>query len=183
MNSKFIVLSGPAGVGKDSIRRILVNKIDGVYSVSMTTREKRVGEVDKKDYFFVDRKIFENNIKNNNFLEYSLYNGNYYGTLKDFVFDNLKKDIDVVAILNVEGALNIKRAYPNAILVFIMPPSFNDLKRRLLSRGTDSEDIIEKRLCIAKKEITYSDKYDYCVANIDLEKTVNEIIDIIEKER
>ena len=128
---KFIVLSGPSGVGKNTILDMLVDNSLGIYSVSMTTRKKRKGEVEGRDYFFVNKEVFQDNIKNDNFLEYTIYNDNYYGTLKSFVFDNMNKGTNVLAVLDVQGALQIEKVFPDAISIFIMPPSFKELEKRL----------------------------------------------------
>lgn len=178
----FIVLSGPSGVGKDTIADILINKGYGIYSVSMTTRKKRNNEVEGKDYFFVTSDIFESNIENNNFLEYAMYNDNYYGTLKSFVFNNIDNGTNVIAIVDIQGGMNIEKLFPEAVLIFIMPPSFEELERRLRRRGTDSEEAILKRLSIAKKEMDFSSHYDYVVVNNTVDECINDIVNIIDKE-
>lgn len=179
----FIVISGPSGVGKSTIADILVDKNYGIYSVSMTTREKRTGETEGKDYFFVTNEIFERNIKEGNFLEYAKYNDKYYGTLKSYVFDNINNGTNVIAVVNIQGGVNIERIFPEAVLIFIIPPSFEELEHRLRSRHTDSEKDIMKRLSIAKEEIKYKDKYDYVVINNSVDKVIKEIEDIIVKEK
>lgn len=183
MEGKFIIISGPGGVGKDTIAKELVKKINIIYSISMTTRKIRNNEVDGRDYFFVDKDTFEKNIENNNILEYTLFNGNYYGTPREFVFNNINKGIDVIAVLDIQGALNIEKIYPEAISIFIMPPSFEELEKRIRARGTDSEEVINERLEIAREEIKNSDKYDYIVINNTVDKAVEEIINIINKEK
>ena len=177
----FVVISGPSGVGKNTLVDILVNDKYGIYSVSYTTRKKRKNEVDGEDYFYITNEEFENKIRENKFLEYAKYSNNYYGTSKEFVFDNINKGINVIAIIDVQGTIKIKEVLPDAILVFIMPPSFEELRQRLIKRNTDSPKEIEKRLEIAKKEIKYKDKYDYIVINntvneavIDIKKIINE---------
>lgn len=179
----FIVISGPSGVGKDTIADTLVKKGYGIYSVSMTTREMRQGEVNVIDYFFVSEEEFKKNITENKFLEYAKYNDNFYGTLKSFIFDNINNGVNVIAILDVQGAMNIEKIFPEAVLIFIMPPDMEELENRLRKRNTDSEEDIIKRLAIAKKEIEYSDKYDYTVVNENINKCVNDIINIIDKEK
>ena len=179
----FIVISGPSGVGKNTIADILVDKGYGIYSVSMTTRKIRDGEIEGRDYFFVDTDVFEDNIKKDNFLEYAKYNDNYYGTLKSFVFDNIDNGTNVIAVVDIQGGVNIEKIFPEAALIFIMPPSFEELERRLRSRNTDSEDDILKRLEIAKKEMDFSSHYDYTVINNTVDETLNNIINIIEKEK
>lgn len=176
---KFIIISGPGGVGKDTICNELVKKGIGIYSISMTTRDKRINEIEGKDYFFVDDNTFKDSIKNNDILEYTLFNGYYYGTPKKFIFDKLDNGINVFAILDVKGALSIKERYPDVITIFIMPPSFMDLEKRLRKRKTDDEKTILKRLDIAKEEIKYKDKYDYVVINNTAIEAALNIINII----
>jgi len=142
----FVVISGPSGVGKNTVADILINKGIGIYSVSMTTRNKRDGEVDGKDYFFVSKEEFDDNIKKDNFLEYAEYNDKCYGTLKSFVFDNLDNGVNVIAVVDIKGGANIEKIFPEAVLIFVMPPSFEELEKRLRGRNTDSEENILKRL-------------------------------------
>lgn len=187
MNNKkkgvFVILSGPSGVGKNTIADILIERGYGIYSVSMTTRKRRDKEVDGKDYFFVDTKEFEDNIEKGNFLEYAKYNDNYYGTLKSYVFGNIDNGTNVIAVVDIQGGVNIDKIFPEAVLIFIMPPSFEELEHRLRNRNTDSEEDILKRLEIAKREIDFKDNYDYVVVNNTIEDTVLEIVDIINKEK
>lgn len=178
----FVVISGPSGVGKNTVADILINKGIGIYSVSMTTRNKRDGEVDGKDYFFVSKEEFDDNIKKDNFLEYAEYNDKCYGTLKSFVFDNLDNGVNVIAVVDIKGGANIEKIFPEAVLIFVMPPSFEELEKRLRGRNTDSEENILKRLEIAQKEIDYSKNYDYIVVNNDVDVCINEIENIINKE-
>ena len=124
---------------------------------------------------------FKKNIVLGNFLEYTNYNDNYYGTLKNFVLNNISNGYNVIAVLESQGALNIKKNFPSTITIFIIPPSFKELERRLRGRNTDSEEIIRKRLDSAKEEIRNKDKYDYVIVNASLDKTLNEIEDIIDK--
>lgn len=175
----FVVISGPSGVGKDTIVRRLINDGIGIYSISMTTRKRRKGEIDGKDYFFLSKNEFLDNIKKDNLFEYAIYNNNYYGTPKDFVFNNINNGKNVIAIIDVQGTMKIESKYSDTLSIFIMPPSFDELEKRLINRGTDSVDNIKNRLKIAKKEISYSDKYDYIVVNEDIEKTIDEIKYII----
>lgn len=177
---KFIVISGPSGVGKDTIVNRLISDGYGIYSVSMTTRKIRMGETDGKDYFFLTKEEFEENIKKDNLFEYAIYNGYYYGTPKDFVFNNINNGTNVIAIIDVQGAMEIESKYNDALSIFIMPPSFEELEKRLRNRGSDSEDNIRKRLEIAKKEFSYRGKYDYTVVNKNLNDTINELKNIID---
>ena len=179
----FVILSGPSGVGKNTIADILIERGYGIYSVSMTTRGMREKEIDGKDYFFVDTKEFEDNIEKGNFLEYAKYNDNYYGTLKSYVFGNIDNGTNVIAVVDIQGGVNIDKIFPEAVLIFIMPPSFEELEHRLRNRNTDSEEDILKRLEIAKREIDFKDNYDYVVVNNTIEDTVLEIVDIINKEK
>ena len=175
----FVVISGPSGVGKDTIVRRLINDGIGIYSISMTTRKRRKGEIDGVDYFFISKNEFLDNIKKDNLFEYAIYNNNYYGTPKDFIFNNINNGKNVIAIIDVQGAMKIESKYSDALSIFIMPPSFDELEKRLINRGTDSVDNIKKRLEIAKREISYRDKYDYTIINDDMAKTINEIKIII----
>lgn len=175
----FVVISGPSGVGKDTIVNRIINDGLGIYSVSMTTRNMREGEVNGKDYFFLSKEEFLDNIKKDNLFEYAIYNNNYYGTPKNFVFNNINNGKNVIAIIDVQGAMKIENKYSDALSIFIMPPNFEELERRLINRGTDSMDNIKKRLEIAKKEISYSNKYDYIIINDNMEKTIDEIENII----
>lgn len=178
----FTILSGPSGVGKNTIADILIDNGYGIYSVSVTTREIREGEKEGRDYFFVSKEVFDKNIEEGNFLEYAQYGDNYYGTLKSYVFDNIDNGTNVIAVVDIQGGVNIEKIFPEAVLIFIMPPSFEELEKRLRGRNTDSEEAILKRLDIAKKEMDFSSHYDYVVINNTVDETVKEIIDIIDNE-
>ena len=179
---KFIVISGPSGVGKGTICNKLMNEIDAWYSVSTTTREARVGEVDGVNYFFITKEEFEEKIKNNEFLEYNIYNGNYYGTSKEKVMEKINQGINVFSEIDVNGGHNIKKIFPDALLIYIAPPSMEELEKRLIGRGTDSIEKINERLEIAKKELKEIDFYDYVIVNDDLDKATKEVKEIILKE-
>ena len=177
---KFIVISGPSGVGKGTICNKLIDDSLAEYSVSYTTRSPREGEVDGVNYNFISRDEFERKIREGDFIEYNLYNGNYYGTSRDFVIDKLNKGIDVFTEIDVNGAKNIKRMFSDALLIYIAPPSMEELKKRLIGRGTEDKDIIEERLKIAEEELKYKNMYDYVVINDDIDKATRMVKDIIE---
>ena len=179
----FIIISGPSGVGKDTLVDELIKDNYGIYSVSMTTRKMRPNEKEGIDYFYTDINTFEDYIKKDKFLEYAIYNNNYYGTLKEFVLDKINSGINVFATIEVQGAMQIKEVFPEAISIFIMPPSFEELEKRLRNRNTDSEEDIINRLKIAKEEVTYRDKYDYIVINNTVDKAVLDIKNIIDNEK
>ena len=186
MNSKGIlfVVSGFAGTGKSTITKGLASKYDSyVLSVSATTRTIREGEVDGKDYFFLSREEFERRIKEDLFLEHAEYVGNYYGTPKDWVEEKLSENKDVILEIEMQGAIQIKEKNPECVLIFLLPPSFEELKRRLVDRGTDAADVIEKRLNRAKEEIDFIDKYDYVVINEDIEKSIDMVHNIVQSEK
>lgn len=178
---KFIVISGPSGVGKGTICNKLINELNAWYSVSTTTRTPREGEVNGVNYFFVTKEEFEDKIKNGEFLEYNVYNNNYYGTSKKVVLDKMNKGINVFSEIDVNGAHNIKKIFPDALLIYIAPPSIEALRERLIGRGTESIEKIEQRLEIAKKELEEINFYDYVVVNDDIEKATNEVREIIKK--
>lgn len=183
MKGTYIVISGPSGVGKGTICKRLVDELDLKISTSMTTRNMREGEVDGIDYYFTNKDDFEKRIKNGEFIEYASYNDNYYGTLKKEVEDRLENGDNVICEIEVQGAMQIKKLFPNSILIYILPPSFEELRNRLIHRDTDDIETIEKRIDIAKKEKEYIDKYDYVVVNDDIDKAVNKIIGIIKNQK
>ncbi len=178
---KFIVISGPSGVGKGTICNKLINELNAWYSVSTTTRAPREGEVEGVNYFFVTKEEFEKRIKDGEFLEYNIYNDNYYGTSKKVVLDKMNNGINVFSEIDVNGAHNIKKIFPDALLIYIAPPSVEALKERLIARGTESIEKINQRLEIAKRELEEIDFYDYVVINDDLEKATNKVRNIILK--
>ena len=182
MRGKFIVISGPSGVGKGTICNKLFKEINAWYSVSTTTRSPREGEVDGVNYYFISKEEFEEKIKNNEFLEYNIYNNNYYGTSKKVVLEKMEEGINVFSEIDVNGAHNIKKIFPDALLIYIAPPSMDVLRERLIARGTEDMEKINQRLEIAKKELEEISFYDYVVVNDDLEKATKEVKDIILKE-
>jgi len=179
---KFIVMSGPSGVGKGTICNRLINELDAWYSVSTTTRKPRDGEVNGINYFFISIREFEEKIKNGDFLEYNFYNGNYYGTSKLTVLDKINAGINVFSEIDVNGAHNIKKIFPDALLIYIAPPSLDILRERLIGRGTEDIEKINQRLEIAEKELKEIDFFDYVVVNDDLEDAIKRVKDIINKE-
>lgn len=180
-----VVISGPSGAGKDSIINELQKKqeTNAWVSISMTSRLPRGQEENGKDYFFVTREEFEDNIKKGNFLEYAEYNGNYYGTPKHKINEYLNKGIDVILEIEIQGALQIKGLIPEALFIFIMPPSMEELKNRLVKRGTDSEDKIISRFKTAYQEINEVTKYNYVVINDKLDKATNKVSAILQAEK
>lgn len=177
---KLFVISGPSGVGKDTIVKEYMKDTNSKLSISATTREPRANEVNGKDYYFLTKEEFENWIKEDNFLEYAIYNDNYYGTPKSKINEDLEKGIDVFLVIEVQGGLQIKEKIKDSILIFIMPPSLEELEKRLLNRNLDSKENIEKRIEIAKKEIQESVKYDYMLINQNLDSAVEKLEYIIE---
>lgn len=166
-----IVLSGPSGVGKGTVRKAIFEQEDTKlqYSISMTTRKPREGEVDGVDYFFKSREDFEELIKKEKLLEWAEYVGNYYGTPIDYVEETLQKGQDVMLEIEVQGALQVRKAFPEGLFIFLAPPSLNELKSRIQTRGTESEDLINNRMTVAKEEIEMMDAYDYVVENDKVE--------------
>lgn len=181
---RLFILSAPSGCGKTTLSKYLVKSKSGIIqSISATTRNPRRGEIDGKDYFFVSEKEFKRTISKKGFLEWTKNFGFFYGTPKKFILDNIKKGRNVLLSIDVKGALKVKRLYPQAVSIFILPPSMEDLKKRLNKRMTDSSGEIKTRLKIAKKEISYLDKYDYKVINDNLGKAKDELKAIITAER
>lgn len=171
-----IVISGPSGAGKDTIAKGLLEKHDDIYlSISMTTRERREKEVDKVDYYFVDESTFLKNIKDDNFIEYAKVYDKYYGTPKNEVLDRLKKGIDVVLVVDITGAINIKKMFKDAIFIFIMPPDLKTLMRRVINRNRDSKEKILNRFKLDYKLINEYNKYNYVVVNDNIEDAVSKV--------
>lgn len=178
---KFIVISGPSGVGKGTICNILLSKKENnlSYSISMTTRKKRIYEKNGVDYYFTSRDNFKKRILNNEFLEYNLYNKEYYGTLKTEVLDKINKGIKVISELDVNGAKKIKNNFKDCILIYITAPNIEELRRRLIKRGTENKEEIEQRLKIAIYEEKEKINYDYVIMNDNLEIAIEKIQIII----
>ena len=162
---KLVVVSGPSGSGKGTVIKELFNLNEYKYSVSATARPPRPDEKNGLDYYFISKDEFLNKISNGEMLEYVEYPGNYYGTLKEPVEEMLKKEYNVILEIEVEGALNIKEKYPETVMIFLTPPTYSELEKRLRGRKTEAEETIRKRLDRAKKEINEIYKYDYLVIN------------------
>ena len=179
-----MVLSGPSGSGKDTVCNKLVENNPNIWiSVSCTSRSPRKGEVDGENYFFLTREEFEDKIEAGDLLEYAEYNGNYYGTPRDKVNEYLDKGIDVILVIEVQGAKKIKELVPDALFVFILPPSMGELKRRLITRGTESEEKILSRFRTAYQEINELSKYNYVVINDDIDDAVRKVDSILISEK
>ena len=176
-----LVISGFSGAGKGTIVNRLIEKYDEyALSISMTSRAPRPGDVEGVNYFFVSREEFEKTIAENGLLEYAEYCGNYYGTPRAFVEKKLEEGQNVILEIEIQGASNIKKAFPESLLIFITPPSAAELEKRLRSRGTESEEAIKGRLARAHEESVGMDTYDFIVINDDLEECVDEVHRIIE---
>jgi len=182
-----IVISGPSGSGKGTIIKEVIKKIsDLIYSVSYTTRPKREGEIEGKDYFFIGEDEFEKLIDEDFFIEWAKVYDYYYGTSKEFVIENLRDGKDVILEIEIQGAKKIREIYDkkNAVFIFIAPPDFKELERRIMNRKRgETEEEIKKRMDFAKKEIEESKNYDYIIINDNINKAVKKIINIINKER
>lgn len=177
------VVSAPAGCGKDTILNELFKKTDRAgYAVSATTRAPREGEVNGVHYHFLTREEFERKIAEKEVLEYTEYCGNYYGTLRKSVNDLLEQGKDAVLKIEVEGAMNIKKAFPEACLVFILPPSWEVLEKRLRDRGTETEDKIIERTNQARREVEFAANYDYLIVNDDLSEAVDDLLAVFTAE-
>ena len=176
-NGTLFIISGPSGVGKGTLKQRLLEefKEHSAFSVSATTRRPRPGEVDGKDYFYISREAFERKIKNNGFLEYAEYAGNLYGTPREWVESILASGKDVILEIEVKGAKQVMENTERQVSIFILPPSFAELERRLRNRGTEEEEKIQKRLLTAKKEMDYADLYQYKIVNDDIETAYQEL--------
>ncbi len=179
-----LVVSGPSGAGKGTICQILRDKLPELgYSVSVTTRQPRVGETDGVNYFFKTVEQVKEMIAKDQLLEYAEVYGNYYGTPRQYVMDLLNAGKDVLLEIDIQGALQIKKRFPEGVFVFIVPPSLDELSARIYKRGTDSEDVIQRRMASAASELTYAAEYDYIIVNDIAEKAANKILTIMDAER
>ncbi|WP_141431240.1 guanylate kinase [Bacillus sp. 03113] len=176
-----IVLSGPSGVGKGTVRKAIFSQKDLAfeYSISMTTRKPREGEVNGVDYFFKTREEFEQLIKQGKLLEYAEFVGNYYGTPVDYVRETLDRGKDVFLEIEVEGAKQVREKFPDGLFIFLAPPSLSELKNRIVTRGTETEDVIKNRMTAAKEEIEMMHLYDYVVENDRVENACEKVKAIV----
>lgn len=184
MRGRLFVLSGPAGVGKGTVIAEVFKQIDGiVYSVSCTTRAPRPGEVDGRNYYFMSEKEFNDMIAAGQFLEWARVHGNCYGTRRDSVEKHLERGVDVLLEIDVQGAMQVKEKMPEAVMVFIQPPSFDELVGRLKARGTETPEQLEIRIANAEKELAAADKYEYRITNDIISEAVRDFVEIIQKYR
>lgn len=185
MDSKglLIVISGPSGTGKGTICKEFLKRNDFWLSVSATTRSPRKGEQHGKEYYFLSKDEFEGKIKEDDFLEYAHVYNNYYGTPKSNVIEKLEKGKDVILEIDIQGAINVKKAYKEAILIFILPPSYEELKNRIVNRGTETEESLKTRLESANREIECSREYDYIVLNDTVEAAVRRVESVVLAEK
>lgn len=179
-----VVISGPSGAGKGTLVKLIRERNENIrLSVSATTRSPRDGEISGESYFYKTIDEFKEMIKNDELVEWVEYCDNFYGTPRKYIEECTENGLDVILEIEVEGALNIKNKFPDCISVFILPPSFDELKRRIVGRGTEETSVIEKRLLKARKEIEFVNKYDYIIINNDIENAVNEIKSILKTEK
>jgi len=179
-----IVYTGASGVGKGTImKKLLLSGSNNKFSISVTTREPRSGEKDGREYHFISHNEFKSMIQTNSLLEYAQYCDNFYGTPRREVELMLSKGYNVFLEIEVQGGLQVKKNYPECISIFIMPPSIEELESRLRGRGTESESVIQKRLDRALTELNFAPTYDYTVINYDVDKSVRDIMRIINNER
>ena len=182
MEGKLVVISGFSGAGKGTVIRRLMEQNKGyALSVSMTTRAPRPGEENGREYFFITREQFEKNIADGKLIEHAQYVGNYYGTPKDYVFEQLEAGKDVLLEIEIQGALQIKKKFPEALLLFVTTKDAQTLVNRLKGRGTEEEDVIIKRLKRAAEESEGIEEYEYLIVNDDLDTCIEDMNDIIQK--
>lgn len=183
-HGRLIILSGPSGVGKGTIREQLFKNedLDIVYSISLTTRLPRPGEENGKDYYFVDKETFLEKIANDEFIEWAEFVGNYYGTSKKIVEQQLQLGHNVLLEIEIQGATQVLSKVPEALSIFISPPSIEELEKRIRGRQTEKEEVIFKRLEKARYEMQFVGNYKYNVVNDDLDRVTQDVLDIIKKE-
>lgn len=180
---KLIVISGPSGSGKSTVvNRAIQGREDMCFSTSVTTRSPRPGEVDGKDYFFIDPQRFQEMVERDELLEHAQYVAHSYGTPRAFVEQKLNEGMNVILDIEVQGARQVREKMQNAVLIFIIPPSLEELRRRLVNRGTDATDVIEARLQRAAEELKEADLYDYLIINDDLDTAAREFTSILTAE-
>ena len=179
-----IVISGPSGAGKGTICKALLEKHDNIYiSVSATTRSPRKGEIEGVNYYFLTKEAFEEKVKENGFLEYANVHGNFYGTPKVNVEKMLDEGKDVILEIDIQGALQVKENFKEGVFIFILPPSMEELKQRIIKRGSETEESLMTRFKNAYKEINYVSKYNYAVVNDKLDVAVSKVESIIAAEK
>ncbi len=179
-----VVVSGPSGCGKGTVLKQLIENDEHVfYSVSATTRSPRVGEVDGVHYYFISKEQFEEKIASGGMLEYASYVGNYYGTPKQAVEEKCAAGYDVILEIEVQGAMQLREKCPDAVFVFIIPPSMEELEHRLVNRQTETQEVIQNRLNTARTELQFAPKYDYIVVNQTVEQAVSDIRAILQAEK
>jgi len=179
-----LIISGPSGAGKGTIcKKLIENSNDLELSVSATTRQPRVGEIEGKNYHFINVEEFRKRIEQNDFLEHACVYGNYYGTPKSDVINKLKEGKTVILEIDIQGALKVRKAHADGVYIFIVPPSINELHSRIINRATDSMEVIEKRMQCTKDELGFALEYDYVVVNDNLESATSKIRNIIDVEK
>ena len=178
---KLFIISGPSAVGKGTIVKRITDSDENIrVSVSATTREPREGETEGVSYYFITDGEFQKSVKEGGFLEHASVHGHYYGTPKAPVMSQLEEGHDVILEIDVQGAMQVKESCPEGVFIFILPPSLDELRSRILHRGTESQEDIEIRMNAAEKELEYLPHYDYCVVNEDLDKAVESVKKIME---
>jgi guanylate kinase len=179
-----IVISGPSGAGKGTLSKILLEKMPKIhYSISATTRNIREGEIEGKNYYYITKEKFKEMINQDEFLEWAKVYDNYYGTPKRKIEEKLNKGLDVLLEIDIQGALQIKEKFPKGVFIFIIPPSIDELKKRIVERGTDSLEVIDKRMRNVQNELNFISEYDYLVVNDVIEKAYEKLKSIIIAEK